>query len=922
MVFKRCFGCMRELLAPGAVCPHCGFDNMNDPGKQPDHVLRCGTVLNSQYVVGRSLGQGGFGITYIGWDLSLDTPVCIKEYYPEGAAMRSAVQSRAVYWGNSENARGMKQGRDSFVKEARKAVKLRDLSHVVSVWGVFYENETAYIVMDYIEGETLKSRLRRTQKALGERECAELLAPVIRDLEKAHNRGIVHRDIKPDNLMLNMEGELVLLDMGAAKDLSGGSGQSSYLVASQGFSPMEQYRAHGEIGPWTDVYAMCATIYYCVTGRLLPAPMDRLAGESVNLAAFSPAFAAVLEKGFAIRPEDRFQTMGALREALEEALDAGNRQEEKAERERREKAEREQRESAERERREREAQAQREKAEQERRAPKPRKKSPVPLIAAVLLVLAAVAVFTFKGGIGGDGVVTAPPTPAPSTPAPTTPAPPTPAPTTPAPSTPAPSTPTPIPTPSGNPLSTGTTADGLTYEVFADCVRISDCDNSVTKIVIHAEIEGKPVTSIGHGAFIDCTALTSIAIPDSVTSIGNSAFKNCISLTSVTIPDSMTDIGFSAFCNCSSLRSITVPNGVTSIGGSAFLGCNALTDITIPDGVTSIENGVFSDCGSLTNVTIPEGVTSIGNSSFKNCNALRSITIPDSVTSIGQEAFENCVSLTSIMIPGGAISIGNYAFENCSALTSVTIPNGVTWIGHGMFRGCESLTNITIPDSIIGVGWAAFEGCTALTIINYSGTEAQWKKISIGDFNDSLTHMTIRYDVEPGPTPTTTPVPGGDPLFTGTTEDGLNYKVFDDYVRLMGCDQSVTEVVIPAEIEGKPVTEIGDNAFSYCDSLTSVTIPDSVFSVGSCAFKRCGSLTSVTIPGSVTSIGDWAFFICTSLSSVTISDSVTSIGKDAFGGCKALTVVYYSGTKEQWKNISINIGNTWLTHATIHYNAA
>ncbi len=232
MEFKRCFGCMRELSSPGAVCPHCGFDNANDPGKQPSHFLPCGTVLNGQYIVGRSLGQGGFGVTYIGWDLNLDLPVCIKEYFPEGAAMRSASQSRAVYWGTSENAQNLRQGREGFVKEARKAVKLRDLGHVVSVWGVFYENETAYIVMDYIEGETLKRRLVRTQKTLGEGECVELLGPVMRDLEEAHARGIIHRDIKPDNLMLNAKGRLMLLDMGAAKDLSGGSGQSSFVVAS------------------------------------------------------------------------------------------------------------------------------------------------------------------------------------------------------------------------------------------------------------------------------------------------------------------------------------------------------------------------------------------------------------------------------------------------------------------------------------------------------------------------------------------------------------------------------------------------------------------------------------------------------------------------------------------------------------------
>lgn len=323
MEFNRCFGCMRELDAPGAVCPHCGYDNANDPSRQPSHVLSCGTVLDGQYVVGRSLGQGGFGITYLGYDLKLEMPVCIKEYYPEGAAMRSATQSSMVYWGSSENAQSLRDSRKSFVKEAQKAVKLRNLSHVVSVWSVFYENETAYIVMDYIEGETLKDKLLRTQKPLGEKECVELLTPVMQDLEKAHERGIIHRDVKPENIMLDKRGEPVLLDMGAAKDLAksgqDGSTLSSTLVVSQGFSPLEQYNQNGSIGPWTDIYAVCATVYYCVTGHVLPSATERVGGEEVSFRSCSPALAAVLEKGLAIKTGDRYQTMGELLNALKAA---------------------------------------------------------------------------------------------------------------------------------------------------------------------------------------------------------------------------------------------------------------------------------------------------------------------------------------------------------------------------------------------------------------------------------------------------------------------------------------------------------------------------------------------------------------------------------------------------------------------------
>ena len=325
MTFKLCYRCMQELPTSGGVCPHCGYDNQKDPLRQPSHVLPCGTILENRYVIGRSLGQGGFGITYIGFDLKLELRVCIKEYYPEGAAMRSSSQNCTVYWGTSENSQTLRDSRTSFVKEARKAVKLRDLGHVVKVWDVFYDNETAYIVMDYVEGETLKSHLFKTRQVLSEKECFKLLAPVIQDLEEVHARGIIHRDIKPDNLMRTPDGKLTLLDLGAAKDLGvvvQTGTVSSMMVVSQGFSPIEQYSRSGSIGPWTDVYAMCATMYYCLTGKLVPPPIERIGGQSVDLSAVSPKLKAVLEKGLEIKPEDRIRSMAELLKALKAAVGA------------------------------------------------------------------------------------------------------------------------------------------------------------------------------------------------------------------------------------------------------------------------------------------------------------------------------------------------------------------------------------------------------------------------------------------------------------------------------------------------------------------------------------------------------------------------------------------------------------------------
>ena len=223
------------------------------------------------------------------------------------------------------------------------------------------------------------------------------------------------------------------------------------------------------------------------------------------------------------------------------------------------------------------------------------------------------------------------------------------------------------------------------------------------------------------------------------------------SATNLTIPSTIkgkkvTSIGYNAFWYCSSLTSVTIPNSVTSIGDSAFADCSSLKSVTIPNSVTSIGNGAFEFCYSLTSVTISNSVTSIGNYAFENCSSLTSVTIPNSVTSIGNYAFEHCSSLTSITIPNSVTSIGYSAFNGCDSLTSVTIPNGVTSIGNSAFEFCYRLTSVTIPNSVTSIGDSAFNGCISLKDVYYTGTQAQWGKISIGNYNKKLKNATIHYN--------------------------------------------------------------------------------------------------------------------------------------------------------------------------------
>ncbi|MBO5888088.1 MAG: leucine-rich repeat domain-containing protein [Bacteroidaceae bacterium] len=197
----------------------------------------------------------------------------------------------------------------------------------------------------------------------------------------------------------------------------------------------------------------------------------------------------------------------------------------------------------------------------------------------------------------------------------------------------------------------------------------------------------------------------------SVTSIGNGAFRNCSGLTSVTIHNSVTSIGSYAFSGCSGLTSVNIPNSVTSIVSRVFYNCTGLTTITIPNSVTSIESDAFSGCSGLTSVTIPNSVTSIGGYAFSGCSGLTSVNIPNSVTSIGSGTFYGCSGLTSVTIPNSVTSIKSSAFYGCESLTSVTIPNSVTSIGRNAFDGCK-LRNVLIKCATPPTGESAFSSQT------------------------------------------------------------------------------------------------------------------------------------------------------------------------------------------------------------------
>ena len=315
MEVRRCMRCMHELAADQKFCPECGrpYGSVNTES----FALKPGTILDGKYLVGEMLGQGGFGITYIGFDLLLEQKVAIKEYFPMSTGMVSRENRSMVVWSTAMMGKtGTQKGFDSFLKEARKMAKLGGIPGVVGVKSVFIQNETAYIVMDFIEGETLLKKLQR-EGPMPFDTCLSLLTPIIQALAEVHEHGIIHRDISPDNIMVRPDGRLILLDLGAAKDLDiqgrDGNVQSSQMVAKQGFSPIEQYQRNASIGPWTDVYAMAATIYYCCTGILPPTAVDRIVDDTLTCQPLlTQAQFDVLAYCMSIRAENRPKNMTAL----------------------------------------------------------------------------------------------------------------------------------------------------------------------------------------------------------------------------------------------------------------------------------------------------------------------------------------------------------------------------------------------------------------------------------------------------------------------------------------------------------------------------------------------------------------------------------------------------------------------------------
>jgi len=390
--------------------------------------------------------------------------------------------------------------------------------------------------------------------------------------------------------------------------------------------------------------------------------------------------------------------------------------------------------------------------------------------------------------------------------------------------------------------------------------------NTAGDIIIPSVLGGYPVTKIGRWAFGDCDGITGVTIPSSVTEIDYNAFNGCDGLESIVIPSSVTAIGNYAFYNCANLKTAIVPT-TCSLGTGVFDYCHPSIKTLYNDVnvfVTLVDGILWTyTVDGAGNATLGDGY---GAPAVPTTTA-GALTIPASldghpVTAIGESAFSQHSDLTSVTIPSGVTEIGEYAFRGCDGLKNIVVPQSVTICGDYAFAYCSHLNDAVMPEDL-----APNES----TIFSSSPTSVNYKNVNVAIVDGRAWIYTV------------------DGSGNATVGGGV-------YMLAIFPDMAFGDIAIPSALGGCLVTAIGDCAFSGCDGLTSVTIPDGVEVIEVSAFEGCSGLTSVTMPNSLTTIGEYAFEDCTGLTDVTIPEGVTAIEDSAFCNCTGLSTVTISST--------------------------
>lgn len=575
----RCINCFSEI-GGGTECSSCGYDLSEY--HCPEGCLAPRIIIGGRYEIGRVIGEGGFGITYAAYDKTLKSKCAVKEYFPRGLSSRmTGTEIKAFSDTDDEYSNGLNR----FKQEAAKLAKFDGIRNIVNVKSFISDNNTGYIIMNFVEGISLKEYLENNGGRLSPERTFTLIAPIISALDKIEREGIIHRDISPDNLILRTDNELVLIDFGSAREYN--VDKSMTVILKHGYAPPEQYTSAAAQGPWTDIYALCATIYKMITGEVPPDAMERLGGKAklIPISKYGVRLSKQREnaimKGLSVNADERFASADELYNAL---------------------------------------------YRQENNDINIKRLIPIAASAAAVCIMSGIffmppknteetaAEETAASSVQTESIQTAASEKAVYA-----------------------------------DIASGELDNGSWYISYDGVLNISaegrlETDSKTWleyRHTIKEAVLSDNITEIGDGAFKRISSLETVAFPEKLRYIGADAFSHT-SLTEVNFPDSVEHIGENAFFG-TDIKSVELPSKELYIGANAFGSCDKLESVVFPAGyvLNSDLDEQFAWGRSLSDIYLSDGITndtaeSIIGSIKKEPSSYYNVHFPDN-TEISDE---------------------------------------------------------------------------------------------------------------------------------------------------------------------------------------------------------------------------------------------------------------------------------------------
>lgn len=932
-----CSRCMREVDDDSITCPYCGYD----PSQRRNvYALEEGTLLqNGRYQLGAVIGSGGFGITYAAWDITLNHPVAVKEYFPRTLCERDAEEDDSVII-NPAHEGLYQSGMLRFIREARILATLQELKNIVPVLEWFEANNTAYIVMKYISGVTLEDYVKKN--SIPPQKLIAMMRDIVDSLVMVHAQGIIHRDISPSNIMVQDDGTMTLIDFGAASSEERiAQGEDMTVIYNRRYAPIEQYDKAGVQGPFTDVYALSATIYHLICGEPPKESAARKAGDTLK----SPRERHISIKkyqdkaimnGLILQPEKRTPSMAVFRAMLynlpmpEEVMR--------------------------------------------------RRKFMFRVIAAVAAVSAVIVIAVLNFTVGfpldgellysfrSDGLHVA------------------------------------GSISDREKISVPSRAAGISVVQVdegafqgLESLREAEIPGTVRTIDrfafnscgnLRSVFIGEGAKKLAAHSFTGCPGLQTVYVPSTLTDIDPEAFSDSekklvllgdldspvseladnIGLTYARIDAASNDSGITVryyrtkqtnaripdFIGGSpvtviesgrneavfpaEVQSVSLPVSLDKIGDYAFQSV-MIKSIDIPDGVRQIGRYAFSQ-SFIENIELPDSVISADKQAFFVCMYLKAAKLSAGMKEISRSLFQSCRALASVTIQEGIRTIGYEAFEGCRSLLSLSLPESVRRIDHFAFSECTSLKSIYLPPSLGRMLYTALDGCpNSVEIIGYKGTFAEYfcRKYGYKFYDVSSNNKAVSLS------------PLGGMWVSGDMDlrDVMELPSYSQYSKAVPAERfmmaqalKARHVILPENLKTlstgsfsgnvlvqrvdcpSSLREIGQIAFSDCINLETISLQEGLEEIGIDAFRKCRKLTAINLPSTVKTIEAGAFEGCSGIISLRIPESLTVLSRlafsetgivsldipgnvvkcrEAFNNCKSLrSVVFRDGLRAIW----------------------